>query len=148
MPTQTTVDAADEVVSILNAAGLAEGITFSRTFVPEFDPDDLSAGPKGSVYPAGLELSRETRAQDREDHGIEIGVGRKIANESTDIETQVNTVEEVVAELRKAANRTISTAADGDSLKFISIEVRLFIPELLRRRVALSVVRVVYRGWS
>ena len=150
MTTQTTIDAADAVVSILNAAGLAEGITFSRTFLPEFDPDDL-ASPKGSVFPASIELGRATRTEDSEDHAIEVGIGRRLTGadaESTDIETQLATVEEVLGVLRAAGNRTISTPDDSTELLFFSVEARLFIPELLRKRIALSVVRVVYRGFA
>jgi len=150
MATQTTIDAADAVVSLLNAAGLAEGITFSRTFVPEFDPDELS-DPKGSVFPASIELGRATRTEDSENHSIEVGVGRRISGadaESTDIETQLATVEEVLGVLRASENRTISTPDDSTGLLFFSAEARLFIPELLRKRVALSVVRVVYRGFA
>ncbi len=150
MSTETTIDAADAVVSLLNAAGLSEGITFARTFVPEFDPDDLTS-PKGSVFPASIDLGRATRNSDSEDHGIEVGVGRRLAGadaETTDIETQLATVEEVLGVLRSKPNRTISTPDDSTELLFFSVEARLFIPELLRKRIALSVVRVVYRGFA
>jgi len=146
----TTVDAADAVVLLVNAAGLTEGTVFSRSFIPEYDPEDLTA-PKGVVFPAGLELARSDRGSDVEDHAIEIGLGRRLQGadaETTDIETHLSSVQEIIAVFRLKVNRIITTPVEAEELLFLAAEVRLFIPELLRKRIALSVVRLTYRGFA
>lgn len=148
MAIQNTIDAADAVVALINAAGLTEGITFARSFIPEFDPDEMPA-PKGIVFPAALELERASRADDAEDSIIEVGIGRKINNETTDVVLQLKTVEEVKDVLRDSANNELSGPTDpADVVYFRALSVTLFVPELLRKRVALSIVRVTYRGFS
>jgi len=150
MALQDTIAAADAVVLLINAATITEAIgDFSRTFVPEFEPNDLPA-PKGLVFPAGQNLTRADRNSDNEDNVIEVGIGRKLTGadaETTDIETQMLTVEEVIAELRKKANKRL-TLAGGEVLAFRKLSVTLFVPELFRKHVALSVVRIEYRGFS
>lgn len=152
MPTQDTIEAADAVVVLLNAAGLSEGITFARTFIPEFDPDDLanlSEPAKGSVFPSSLELSRASRADDNEDSIIEIGIGRKIDNEDADVKLQLATVDEVKNVIRDPDNGELAFVDDpADVVYFRRLEVTLFVPQLLRKRVALSVLRVTYRGFG
>ena len=152
MAVQNTIDLADAVVLILNAALPLGGetITFARTFIPEFDPDDLAnlAEPgKGSVFPSQLDLTRASRHDDAEGHVIEIGLGRKIDNESASVEQQMLTVEAVKNVLRLEANQVLTLPVDGDEVQFLGIEIVLLVPELLRKRVALSVVRVTYRGF-
>ena len=42
--------------------------------------------------------------------------------------------------------KTVTTTA-GDELQFMGIEMVFSVPELLRKRVVLSVVRTIWRGW-
>lgn len=148
MPLQDTIAAADAVVLVINAGTYTEAVAdFTRTFVPEFEADELPAAT-GLVYPSGLNISKATRTSDNEDSVIEIGIGRKLsvgAAEATDIETQLATVEEVKDVIRAARQLTL---ASGEILGLRTIELTLFVPELLRKRLAVSVIRVEYRGFS
>jgi hypothetical protein len=148
MAIQTTIDAADAVAALLNGAGLSEPIAYARTFVPEFEPAELTA-PKGLVYPATLSVARVDRSSFSEDNGIEVGIGRTIANETTDVEIHLLTVEEVKDVLLDVDNKKITTPVDGEELTLSGeIEVVLFVPELFRMGVALSVIRIEYRGFQ
>lgn len=149
MTIQNTIDAADAVVVFLNAATLPESITFARSFVPEFDPDELAnmAEPaKGLVFPSQLELTRASRAEDNEDSIIEIGIGRTLDDETTAIAAQLLTVEAVKNEVRKSENGVLTLPGDSNVVDLLGLEVVLVVPELLRKRIALSVVRITYRG--
>lgn len=149
MTIQNTIDVADAVVVFLNAATLPESITFARSFVPEFDPDELAnmAEPaKGLVFPSQLELTRASRAEDNEDSIIEIGIGRTLDDETTAIAAQLLTVEAVKNEVRKSENGVLTLPGDSNVVDLLGLEVVLVVPELLRKRIALSVVRITYRG--
>lgn len=142
---QRTVAAAIALADLLNSHGNAEGIVFATTFIPEFDPDKLPA-PKGLIFPAGVTIEKTARRGHTEDNSIQIGIGRKISNEDTDPKRQVKTVEEIVDIIKAEENRVLTV---GDSeVTYLSIEVALFIPEQLRKRVALSVISYVFRGFS
>lgn len=148
MAIQSTIQVADEIAKLLNAASLTESIVYSRKFVPEFDPEMLADGPKAVCFPAELALTRASRRGDAEDHACEIGIGRKISGDGeADSATQLATVDEVLLEIRKEENQIITTT-EGEELNFISLETKLFVPELLRKRIALSVIKVVYRGFT
>jgi len=151
MAIQDTIEAADRVVEIINSLTITEpAITFQRTFIPEYDPADLAAltePARGLVFPAAIELSIASRSTDAEDHIIEIGLARKIDNEDADVLTQLLTLEEIKTELRDSDNQLL-TGADGNNFQFFSMAVVLFVPESLRKRVLLSVIRIVYRGFS
>jgi hypothetical protein len=152
MPIQDTIDTADAVVAFLNDASLSESITYARTFIPEFDPSDLAnlgAEPaKGLVFPSQLNLERASRVEDSEDNVIEIGIGRVLDNEDADIKAQLLTLEDVKNEVRDDSNAVLTLPGDGDEVQFRGVEVVFLVPELLRKRVALSVVRVTYRGFD
>lgn len=149
MAVQDTIDAADEVAVILNAGTYTEALTFARSFIPDFDPDELpDTLPKCVVFPASLELTRASRRDDNEDSVIEVGIGRKLSSAATEdaaIVAQLLAVEEVKNELRDESNQTIAGKTDLDEFHFTGLTVNLFVPELLRKRIALSVIRVVYR---
>jgi hypothetical protein len=148
MALQDTVDAADVVTAAINAAipTMTESTlaAFSRVFVPEFDADELSA-PKGEVFPAGLNVSVADRSSDNEDSVIEIGIGRVLTNETTDIETHLLTVEEIKDVIRPIQRLVLT---NGNTLQFLGLEVTLFVPELFKSRVCLSIIRARYRGFS
>lgn len=149
MALQDTIDAADVVTASINAAILTAAITeaiadFSRVFVPQFDVDELSA-PKGEVFPAGMNLARADRRGDSETSVIEIGIGRVLTNETTDIETQLLTVNEVKEAIRPIQFLELT---NGDTLQFTKLDLTLFVPELFKSRVCLSIIRVEYRGFS
>ena len=154
MALQDTILAADAVVLLINAAITADDIEediapFTRVFVPEFEKDNLAV-PKGEVFPAGMDISKADRRSDNEDSVIEIGVGRRMTGadaETTDVETQLLTVQQVKDELRKKENQFL-TLDGGDQLQFRKVAITLFVPELFRKGIALSVVQVTYRGFS
>jgi len=155
MALQDTVDAADAVVVILNAVAvpaMPEAVTFARTFIPEFEADDLanlSEVAKGVVVPGGFESSPASRVTDTENHIIEVGLGRTLDNETTDIDAQLLMVESVIRRIRKPAHQVITLPGDGNTLQYIGTEVAaFFVPALLTKRIALSVVRFTYRGFN
>ncbi len=141
MPVQQTIDTADAVVSLINAAAI--GVTFSRVFVPEFEVDDLPA-PKGIVVPSGLTVEAASRTTDYDDHTIEIGLGRRLEDEAVDTAAHLLTFEAVLSVIR--GTRQLTTA-DGDVVTLKgAVEVRLYDPEHVRKRIVLSVIRATYRG--
>jgi len=145
---QDTIQLADEIAKVLNAAGLDEGIVYSRKFVPEFDPEMLADGPKAVCFPSDLVLTRASRRGDAEDHSCEVGIARKIDGDGeADTEKQLATVDEILETLREFSQQTIETT-EGEELNFLGLETKLFVPEQLRKRVALSVIKVVYRGYT
>lgn len=151
MAVQNTIDVADAVVQLLNDAQplAGETVTAARTFIPEFDPDDLanSAEPaKCSVFPSSLELTRASRHDDAEDHVVEIGIARRLENETTDVAKNLETVEAIKNLARDDENKMLTLPGDGGDVLFLGVEVELVVPDLLRKRVALSVVRCTYRG--
>ncbi len=141
-----TIDAADAIAAVLNGAGLTEGITFSRTLFPEFNPENLEE-PSGQCFPASIEESRADRSTDQVDHVVEVGIGRKLDDEEADSETHLETIEEIRDKLKELA-REITTPTEGETLLWVGMETTLFVPELLRKRVALSVIRLSYRNWE
>lgn len=151
MALQDTLDAADAVAALLIASGdLTESITYVFKMIPEFDPKVLAAltePASGQVFPSQLTLERASRVHDSEDHVVEVGIGRLIADEDANLRLHITTVEEVKNVIRDEDNQLLTLPGDGNSLSFLGIEVVLFVPELLRKRVALSVVRVTYRGY-
>lgn len=143
MPVQKTIDIADALVTLVNAAAI--GVTFSRAFVPEFDADDLAA-PKGVVVPRSITIEPGSRTTDFDDHSIEIGIGRRISSEDADMKAGLLVFEALVDVIRAGANKSLTTS-DGDTVcRRGTVEVRLYDPEHVRKRVSLSVLRVTYRG--
>lgn len=142
---QRTVTVAVALADLLNSEGNAESITFTTTFIPEFEPDNLPV-PKALVFPAGIGITKTARRGHTEDHAVEIGIGRKIANEDANVRTHVKTVEEVIDTLKAQHNQVITVG--GDQVSYLSIDTVLFVPERLRQRIALSVIRYTYRGFS
>jgi len=145
MPVQQTLDTADAVVSLINAAGLTEGIIFARVFVPEFEADELTS-PKGVVVASSMEIENASRTTDHDDHSIEIGIGRRLSNEAADMATHLLTLEEVLGVIRDRDNAAL-TVSDGEIVRLKgAVQVRLYDPAHVVKRVALSVLRVIYRG--
>ena len=145
MPVQDTIDAADMVVSELNGAGLTVGGIFGRTFFPSFDPDDMGGDPSGQVFPAGLGLARASRRTDEEELTVEVGLGRVLSDENADTAAQLRDVEEINAALRGAEDWELPDS--GEEVQFLRLESTLFVPDLLRKSVALSVVTITFRHW-
>jgi len=148
MAIQDTIDAADAVVVLLNAATLPESITFERTFIPEFDPRDMGADPVGVVVPASIDINIASRVTDSEDNIIEIGLGRVVANFNAAVVSHLETVEAIKREIRGQDNQSLTMPGDGGTVQFTGVEVVLFVPELVQQSIALSVVRVTYRGFA
>jgi hypothetical protein len=151
MAIQDTIEAADAVVAILNTLVPTEGaITFERTFIPEYDPSvlaELVEPARGLVFPAAVDLEFASRSTDAEDHIVEVGLARLLDDEEADTVTQLQTLEEMKREIRDSDNQVL-TGADGNEFQLKGIAIVLFVPASLRKRVALSVLRLTYRGFA
>lgn len=142
---QRTVAVAVVLADLLNSHGTAEGVTFTVTLMPEFEADNLPA-PKALVFPAGLLIESTARTGLTEDHSVEIGIGRKVVDGEEDGKTHVKLVEEVIDILKRKEYRVLEVM--GEKVYRRSIESVLFIPEKLRKRIALGVVRWTYREFT
>lgn len=142
---QRTVAVAVVLADLLNGEGNTEGITFQVTLMPEFRADELPT-PKALVFPSGLLIEQTARVGLTEDHAIEIGIGRKVVDGEEDGKTHVKLVQEVIDILKRKEYRVLEVM--GEKVYRRSIESTLFIPEKLRQRVALSVIRWTYREFT
>jgi hypothetical protein len=135
----TILDIADAVTSALNAGPFDPALNADRRYQPAFDLADLAA-LKVSVVPKSVTISNATRTDGYFDCAIDIGVQKKIADD-TEIDALVDLVEQIADHLRQ------KRLDDAPEAAFVSIANEpIFAPEHLdQQRVYTSVLTVTYR---
>lgn len=135
----TILDIADAVTSSLNAGPFNPALAAERRYQPAFDLADLAA-LKVSVVPKSVTISNATRESGYFDCAIDIGVQKKIADD-TEIDGLVGLVEQIADHLRQ------KRLDDAPEAAFVSVANEpVFAPEHLdQQRVFTSVLTVTYR---
>lgn len=135
----TILDIADAVTSSLNAGPFNPALSAERRYQPAFDLADLAA-LKVSVVPKSVTISNATRESGYFDCAIDIGVQKKIAEDS-ELDGLVGLVEQIADHLRQ------KRLDDAPEAAFVSIANEpVFAPEHLdQQRVFTSVLTVTYR---
>lgn len=135
----TILDIADAVSASLNAGPFDPAVSAERRYQPAFDLAELAA-LKVSVVPKSVTISNATRESGYFDCAIDIGVQKKIADDS-ELDGLVDLVEQIADHLRQ------KRLDDAPEAAFISIANEpVFAPEHLdQQRVFTSVLTVTYR---
>jgi hypothetical protein len=135
----TILDIADAVTSALNAGPFNPALNAERRYQPVFDLADLAA-LKVSVVPKSVTISNATRESGYFDCAIDIGVQKKIADDS-ELDGLVELVEQIADHLRQ------KRLDDAPEAAFVSIANEpVFAPEHLdQQHVFTSVLTVTYR---
>jgi len=135
----TILDIADAVTSSLNAGPFNPALSAERRYQPVFDLADLAA-LKVSVVPKAVTISNATRTDGYFDCAIDIGVQKKIADDS-ELDGLVGLVEQIADHLRQ------KRLDDAPEAAFVSIANEpVFAPEHLdQQHVFTSVLTLTYR---
>lgn len=135
----TILDIADAVTASLNAGPFNPALSAERRYQPAFDLAELAA-LKVSVVPKSVTISNATRESGYFDCAIDIGVQKKIADDS-ELDGLVDLVEQIADHLRQMR------LDDAPEAAFVSIANEpVFAPEHLdQQRVFTSVLTVTYR---
>lgn len=135
----TILDIADAVTASLNAGPFNPALSAERRYQPAFELADLAA-LKVSVVPKSVTISNATRTDGYFDCAIDIGVQKKIADDS-ELDGLVDLVEQIADHLRQ---KRLDDAPDA---AFVSIANEpVFAPEHMdQQRVFTSILTVTYR---
>jgi hypothetical protein len=99
MPDAVLTQIADAVAAGLNDASLSQSFTATREYLPEIELADGATDLSVVVVPGRLASEWATRAASRTEHGVDIGIRKKLAadesNDNATLDPLVRLVEEI-----------------------------------------------------
>ena len=130
----------DAVVDKLNAATLSQPFVAERQYQPQRDLEEMNQ-LHVTVVPRGVNLLAQDRANQRTDVEIDIAVQKRVGEDLTDVDSLLQLVEEIIAELWS------EPFIEPPSARIIAIRNEpLYAPDHLRElRQFTSVVTATYR---
>jgi len=139
-----SLDIADAVVTVLNAADLSLDFTAERKYTPKFDLHS-SAAVQVAVVPKSDARNMQTRGVDGATIQIDIGVMKKLQNAIADEATECDALLELCEEIKPLVNRERLSGVEDSVCIGIQQEPIYSVEEVDEKRTFLTVLTATFK---